>query len=408
MVVDAESSFSTRLLHSCGVSNSFAFMRLLQKAHHFSSFSEDDNNNSKKDIRLGSDHYQVCRRDFSFMADQEEPRSTTSRLSSKDDHDNNNNNKSNNNNNNNTKNEAEDHEMRQEGWLRLSTGHEDDVKPDLDNKHQTNQTAGRDSFLELNLYSGGSNREERVGVPLMSSIFHHQHEPGGMMINPLMFPTRADQETIGSWAAAAFRTPFVPQNLTQPPSSSTSLMMPFIGPYFGRSSFQHQLIGNSNNNNNNPDVVAGPSSSFRVIDPPRRPHSGIWFLLQASQNQTREPFLPQIPKSCLRIKDGKMTVRILMKYLVNKLRLEHETQANGEAQTNPQGEVQLTDRLSLRVEIRCRGQELEPVLTLQHVRDTIWRGSRDNSSVSQNLITLLPNSSTSDHLMVLHYGRTLS
>ncbi|KAL0648022.1 hypothetical protein Bca4012_046313 [Brassica carinata] len=286
MVVDAESSSSTRLLHSCGVSNSFAFMRLLQKAHHFSSFSEDDNNNSKKDIRLGSDHYQVCRRDFSFMADQEEPRSTTS-----------------------------------------STGHEDDVKPDLDNKHQTNQTAGRDSFLELNLYSGGSNREERVGVPLMSSIFHHQHEPGGMMTNPLMFPTRADQETIGSWAAAAFRTPFVPQNLAQPPSSSTSLMMPFIGPYFGRSSFQHQLIGNSNNNNNNnPDVVAGPSSSFRVIDPPRRPHSGIWFLLQASQNQTREPFLPQIPKSCLRIKDGKMTVRILMKYLVNKLRLDHETQ----------------------------------------------------------------------------------
>ncbi|KAH0907431.1 hypothetical protein HID58_039258 [Brassica napus] len=333
MVVDAESSSSTRLLHSCGVSNSFAFMRLLQKAHHFSSFSEDNNNNnSKKDIRLGSDHYQVCRKDCSFMADQEEPRSTTSRLSSKDDHDNNNNN---NNNDNNTKNEAEDHEMRQEGWLRLSTGHEDDVKPDLDNKHQTNQTAGRDSFLELNLYSGGSNREERVDVPLMSSIFHHQHEPGGMMINPLMFPTRPDQETIGSWAAAAFRTPFVPQNLVQPSSSSTSLMMPFIGPYFGRSNFQHQLIGN--NNNNNPDVVAGPSSSFRVIDPPRRSHSGIWFLLQASQNQTREPFLPQIPKSYLRIKlvyikilpfseDGKMTVRVLMKYLVSKLRLEHESQ----------------------------------------------------------------------------------
>ncbi|KAJ4882913.1 RING finger protein [Raphanus sativus] len=376
MVVDAESS-STRLLHSCGVSNSFAFMRLLQKTHHFSSVSEGDNNNNKKDIFLGSDHHQVCRRDCSFMADQEEPRSTTSRLSSKDDHDNNNSNS--NNNNNNTNNEAEDHEMRQEGWLRLSTGHEDDVKQDLDNKHQTNQTAGMDSFLELNLYSGGSNREERVGLPLMPSIFHHQHQP-------LMFPTRPDQETIGSWAAA-FRTPFVPQNLVQPSSSSSSslsasLMMPFIGPYFGRSNFQHQLTGN--NNNNNPDVVAGPSSSFRVIDPPRRPHSGIWFLLQASQNQTREPFLPQIPKSYLRIKDGKMTVRILMKYLVSKLRLEHESQ----------------------VEIRCRGQELEPVLTLQHVRDTIWRGSRDNSSISQNL-TLLPNSSTSDHLMVLHYGRTL-
>ncbi|KAJ0243417.1 RING finger protein [Hirschfeldia incana] len=332
MVLDSESSSSTTLLLSCAVSNSFAFMRLLQNGHHFSSVSEDDYgniNNKKKDIRLGSDHHQVCRRDCSFMADQEEPRSTTSRLSSKDDHDdddnNNNNNSNNNNNNNNTNNEAEDHEMRQEGWLRLSTGHEDDVKLDLDNKNHTNQTAGRDSFLELNLYSGSSSREERVGRPLMSSIFHHQHEPGGVMINPLMFPTRPDQETIGSWSAA-FRTSFVPQSLVQPSSSSASLMMPFIGPYFGRSNFQQQLIRNNNNNNNNPDVVAGPSSSFRVIDPPRRPHSGIWFLLQASQNQTREPFLPQIPKSYLRIKDGKMTVRILMKYLVSKLRLEHESQ----------------------------------------------------------------------------------
>ncbi|CAH8325086.1 unnamed protein product [Eruca vesicaria subsp. sativa] len=185
--------------------------------------------------------------------------------------------------------------MRQEGWLRLSIGHENDVKPDLDHhqQHQTDTTARRDSFLELNLSSSGSNREEEVSLPL-SSLFHHQDQPGGMMINQLMFPTRPGHEMIGSWAAAAFRMPFSPQNLR--------------GPYFGM------------------DVVAGPSSSFRVIDPPRRPYSGIWFLLQASQNQTREPFLPQIPKSYLRIKDGKMTVRLLMKYLVNKLRLEHESQ----------------------------------------------------------------------------------
>ncbi|KAJ4908447.1 RING finger protein [Raphanus sativus] len=377
MVPDAESS--TALLLSCGFSSSFDFMRLLQRAHHFSAVSEDDDN---EDIRLGSDHHvkdkhhQVCRRDCTFMADQEEPRSTTSRLSSKEYDDNNNNDNANN--------EAEDHEMRQEGWLRLSTGHEDDVKPNLDHRqqHQTDPTDRGDSFLELNLFSGGSNRDEGVGLPSMPSLFHHQHQPRGM-INPLMFPTRSDQEMIGSWAAA-FRTPFVPQNLVQPSSSSSSsasLMMPLVGPYFGRSNFQQQLIGN---NNNNPDVVAGPSSSFRVVDPPRRPHSGVWFLLQASQNQTREPFLPQIPKSYLRIKDGKMTIRLLKKYLVNKLRLEHESQ----------------------VEIRCRGQELEQVLTLQHVRDAIWRGSRENSStISQNL-TLLPNSSTSDHLMVLHYGRS--
>ncbi|KAJ0260874.1 RING finger protein [Hirschfeldia incana] len=313
MVPDAESS--TTLLLSCWFSSSFDFMRLLQRAHHFSAVSEGDDN---KDIRLGSEHHQVCRRDCSFMADQEEPRSTGSRLSSKDDNENNNTNT--------IRNEADDHEMRQEGWLRLSTGHEDDVKPNLDHvqQHQTDPRDRRDSFLELNLFSGGSNREEGVGLPSMPSLLHHQHQPRGMMINPLMFPTRPDQEMIGSWAAA-FRTPFVPQNLVQP-SSSTSLMMPLIGPYFGRSNFQQQLMGNINNN---PDVVAGPSSSFRVIDPPRRPHSGIWFLLQASQNQTREPFLPQIPKSYLRIKDGKMTVRLLKKYLVNKLRLEHESQFRG-------------------------------------------------------------------------------
>lgn len=265
-------------------------MRLLQKAHHFSAVSEDDdnNNNNNKDInRLGSDqvkdnHQQVCRRDCSFMADQEEPRSTTSRLSSKDDD--NDNNSNNNNNNKNNKKEAEDHEMRQEGWLRLSIGHEEEVKPDLDHRqqHQTDPTARRDSFLELNLFSGGSSREEEVGhLPLSSLFQHHQHQ-SGMMISPLMFPTRPEEMMIGSWAAAAaaFRTPFVPQNLTQS-SSSASLMMPLMGPYFGRSNFQPQFIGNTNN----PDVVAGPSSSFRVIDPPRRPHSGIWFLLQASQNQ---------------------------------------------------------------------------------------------------------------------------
>ncbi|CAN8299569.1 unnamed protein product [Cochlearia groenlandica] len=314
------------------------------------------------------------------MADQEEPRSTTtSRLSHED---NNNSNNDHNNNNKNINGQDQDQEMRQEGWLRLSIGHdhEEVAKPDLDHlqQQQTEPMARRDSFLELNLFSGGgSSRQEEeasTSLPLpSSSIFHH----------PLRPDHHHHHEMIGSWSA--FRT--------QPSSSSSSvsLMMPFMGPYFGRSNYQNQLIGI----NNQDHVVAGPSSSFQVIDPPRRSHSGVWFLLQASQNQTREPFLPQIPKSYLRIKDGKMTVRILMKYLVNKLRLEHESQ----------------------VEIRCKGQELEPMLTLEHVRDTIWRlssgnSNRDNNTnpyLSQNL-TLLPNSSsTSDHhLMVLHYGRPLS
>ncbi|KAG2269725.1 hypothetical protein Bca52824_064280 [Brassica carinata] len=57
---------------------------------------------------------------------------------------------------------------------------------------------------------------------------------------------------------------------------------------------------------------------------------------------------------------------------------------------------------SMQVEIRCRGQQLSPLLTMQHVRDTIW-SPKSSSSPS---FTLLRDSSTSDHVMVLHYGRT--
>lgn len=54
----------------------------------------------------------------------------------------------------------------------------------------------------------------------------------------------------------------------------------------------------------------------------------------------------------------------------------------------------------MQVEIRCRGEQLVPYLTLQHVRDNIW-SPREAVSV-----TLLPDSSTSDHVMVLNYGRS--
>ncbi|XP_059278226.1 uncharacterized protein LOC132032600 [Lycium ferocissimum] len=125
--------------------------------------------------------------------------------------------------------------------------------------------------------------------------------------------------------------------------------------------------------------VPGPSSiDFRVIHPPRRPHSGLWFSLQPSSNQTKEPFLQQISKSYLRIKDGRMTIRLVLKYLVNKLQLENESE----------------------IEITCRGQQLQPFLTLQHVRDHIW-----STNAADNILTLLP-SETSNHVMVLHYGRS--
>lgn len=124
------------------------------------------------------------------------------------------------------------------------------------------------------------------------------------------------------------------------------------------------------------DGASGSSMDFRVIDAPKRTYPGVWFVLRASQNQDKEPFLPQIPKIYLRVKDGRMTVRFLMKYLVRKLRLDSEAE----------------------VEITCRGQKLLPFLTLQQVRDNIWSPS--------DVVTLLPESATaSDHIMVLHYGR---
>lgn len=52
------------------------------------------------------------------------------------------------------------------------------------------------------------------------------------------------------------------------------------------------------------------------------------------------------------------------------------------------------------IEITCRGQQLVPFLTLQHVRDNIWS--------PRDAVTLLPETSTTDHVMVLHYARTAS
>ncbi|KAM0934829.1 putative protein LAX PANICLE 2 [Dioscorea sansibarensis] len=125
------------------------------------------------------------------------------------------------------------------------------------------------------------------------------------------------------------------------------------------------------------EVISSPAATgLRIVNPPRRPQAGVWFILQTKQNQGREPFLPQIPKSYLRIKDGRMTVRLLKKYLVNKLGLEDESQ----------------------VEITCKGQELLPSWTLQYVRDNVWFSG-------ETMMVLLPESPAADQVMTLQYGR---
>ncbi|KAF3791061.1 E3 ubiquitin protein ligase [Nymphaea thermarum] len=76
-----------------------------------------------------------------------------------------------------------------------------------------------------------------------------------------------------------------------------------------------------------PAARPSPSSSLmKIVDAPPRPNSGLWFVLQAEQKQIKELILPQVQKSYLRIKDGKMTVLLIMKYLANKLRLKSESE----------------------------------------------------------------------------------
>ncbi|KAK6922465.1 hypothetical protein RJ641_012972 [Dillenia turbinata] len=198
-------------------------------------------------------------------------------------------------------------------------------------------------------------QQQHLSTTSSPSNFRVQPHPHQQQVNWVLRPSLRSQTTATTALSRSF-------------SSSSSFIMPppVVGPYFLRSPFQ-----------GGGGEVVGPSSDLRIIDAPPRPHSGVWFVLQASQNQAKEPFLPQIPKSYLRIKDGRTTVRLLMKYLVNKLRLDSESE---------------------QVEITCRGQQLLPFLTLQHVRDNIWTPPRDE-------LTLLPRSSTTDHVMVLHYGR---
>ncbi|XWS63486.1 hypothetical protein CRYUN_Cryun06bG0101900 [Craigia yunnanensis] len=262
----------------------------------------------------------------------------------------------------------QEREERDEGWLQLSIGGQ--ATRYHHNKHdQGDPTARRGGSIELDLLPGGSLQLERPLAP----IFHmpeFRAPPRPRVIHSfstsLFFQHQRGSSS--TFPHGEISWPFRPiaQNIAAAPSSSfTSSSLEPLESYFARP-FQVQSRMD----------VAGPSSDVRIIDPPRRPHSGVWFMLKASQNQAKEPFLPQIPKSYLRIKDGKMTVRLLMKYLVNKLRLDSESE----------------------IEIRCRGQELLPFLTLQHVRDQIWS--------SRDAVTLLPDTSTADHVMLLHYGRS--
>ncbi|XP_066350516.1 protein LAX PANICLE 2-like [Miscanthus floridulus] len=189
-----------------------------------------------------------------------------------------------------------------------------------------------------------------MGVPPGPLL--HQAAPGIPQASiPLPVP-RAGPPWLPPWSPSAVAPP--------PPS-----LIPFG---FGYRAFYTPGTG-----------AGGPSGldTIRVVLPPSAA-AGVWFALQAAPHQGREPFLPQIPRSYLRIKDGRVTVRLLIKYLAGKLGLEDESE----------------------VEITCRGRQLPAFLTLQHVRDGIW--CQGDAAASPSVV---PDMSAANHLMVLQYGR---
>ncbi|XP_050116021.1 E3 ubiquitin protein ligase DRIP2-like isoform X1 [Malus sylvestris] len=104
----------------------------------------------------------------------------------------------------------------------------------------------------------------------------------------------------------------------------------------------------------------------------------VWFSLVASEDWKGEISLPQISACCLKIKDGKMPVSIIQKYLAMKLELSSENE----------------------VEILCRGQ---PVLPTCHLETLVEMWCRTAPTTKKVPATV--GSSAKDFVMVLNYCR---
>ncbi|KAG8365818.1 hypothetical protein BUALT_Bualt17G0011400 [Buddleja alternifolia] len=171
----------------------------------------------------------------------------------------------------------------EEGWLQLSIGgHTHHLKQDDDTKNNNNNNNNSNS-RHSEMRPLGLMPEFRAPRPVMNfassatgfspSIFL-QHPSGGSSTSN--FP---QQQQI-NWG---FRPIPISIAAAAASSSSSSSLSSFSTPssLMGSSSYfsrPFQLYTGI-------DTGQGTGIDFRVIQPPRRPHSGIWFMLQASQNQ---------------------------------------------------------------------------------------------------------------------------
>lgn len=131
----------------------------------------------------------------------------------------------------------------------------------------------------------------------------------------------------------------------------------------------------------------------------RTTSTGIWFHLESGDLQANEDALPPLSYPYVRIKDGKLPVSMVKKYLVQKLSHKVKTEMD--------------------VEITCRGQPVVSSLPLEGIRD-IWFSAQVSDQAQTLLSTqaqgeasttpangsgpLEPPSAT-DFLMVLTYRR---
>ncbi|KAK8633891.1 hypothetical protein V6N13_014725 [Hibiscus sabdariffa] len=108
-----------------------------------------------------------------------------------------------------------------------------------------------------------------------------------------------------------------------------------------------------------------------------RKNNPVWFSLVAYEDRMGHSSLPQLSACYLRIKDGRMPVSFIQKYLVKKLDLTSEAE----------------------VEIICRGQPVLPSLQLHNLVDYWFRTG------SMAKIPATVGSSAKDFIVILSYCR---
>lgn len=186
---------------------------------------------------------------------------------------------------------------RDEGWLQLGIAGCDTQRPTSPSKHHEEEgqeelggsTPPSHRLVELELLPPPPPQQHHPPPPHLQGsgrpLLTYPPPPSNLVFQPPTFAHHHHQQ-YSTWAFP----PPMPMAMGMPSSSSscaslrtTALPSYFASPFHFPAAFD--------------DAGAGPSSSdVRVVHPPRRPHSGIWFMLQASPNQyVSFPFNQSMP-----------------------------------------------------------------------------------------------------------------